>query len=332
MEFFNGPEKMARNSTADDGISEADINRWQMLFYYSRRQAVEAIKQHRNDLTREPIPESLWELVQSERESVGFNREAYEHHVQKQKQYFRRSPSEDRFPISSSLRYFIPLEDNTINSPTQIQTMAGLSEPPKVIEAIGEHEEPIAFCELNSTEFKALVSALELCCDPRYQPTFLTIPTSAPKQLSSTSIYPTLGIDSTLPQHRPETLDPDLFQPAQDTYPVWYFFYGTLKDPEHVRELCGLPKTTPMQMHPARITGGALKLWGGKYKALVDGPSTAAVTGVAYEVQRKEAEDYLRAYETSNYEVVRCEISLTRSRQTVKGCTFRFIDDKELSP
>lgn len=32
-------------------------------------------------------------------------------------------------------------------------------------------------------------------------------------------------------------------------------------------------------------------MWGGKYKALVDGPSSALVRGMAYQVPSKEAEE-----------------------------------------
>jgi hypothetical protein len=38
----------------------------------------------------------------------------------------------------------------------------------------------------------------------------------------------------------------------------------------------------------------------------------------------KEYEDALRGYETDNYEVVRCTISIEGGKM-VKGCTFRFV-------
>jgi hypothetical protein len=64
-----------------------------------------------------------------------------------------------------------------------------------------------------------------------------------------------------------------------------------------------------------------LRTWACKYQALADGPPNACVEGSAYEVTSKEHEDALRPYETYNYEVVRCTISMA-GRQ-VQGCTFR---------
>lgn len=53
-----------------------------------------------------------------------------------------------------------------------------------------------------------------------------------------------------------------------------------------------------------------LRTWACKYQALADGPPNACVEGSAYEVTSKEHEDAFRSYETDNYEVVRCTISI----------------------
>ncbi|PGH09424.1 hypothetical protein AJ80_07699 [Polytolypa hystricis UAMH7299] len=82
-------------------------------------------------------------------------------------------------------------------------------------------------------------------------------------------------------------------KPAQDDYPMWYFFYGSLHDPVRLVRLLMLPETTPIRLYPARITGGVLKLWGGRYKAMIDGPSIVVVEGPVYEVQTKGEEDAL---------------------------------------
>ena len=82
-------------------------------------------------------------------------------------------------------------------------------------------------------------------------------------------------------------------------------------------------------LEPACLTGGIVKTWAGKYKALVNGPDTARVEGWAYQVKTEACEDALRFYETEKYEVVRCIIAL--NGEEVKGCTFRFIDSSQLS-
>lgn len=88
------------------------------------------------------------------------------------------------------------------------------------------------------------------------------------QDLSATSIYPTLGPDSILPQHRLSSclsLDTTLpqhrvssshtaFSPRQDEHTVWYFFYGTLADKVLTRFL-SLEAELPTLM-PASISGG----------------------------------------------------------------------------
>jgi hypothetical protein len=141
----------------------------------------------------------------------------------------------------------------------------------------------------------------------------------AAKDLSSTSAYPTLGIDTSMPQHRlsaPE--DPKCF-PGQHEYPVWYFFHGTLADPEVLGRLLGIVPS----YRNAYVQEGMLKTWGGKYKALVDNPGGVAY-GSAFLVQDQEQEDILRCYETENYEVVRCNLIIENEK--VSALTFRFIE------
>ncbi|OGM47954.1 hypothetical protein ABOM_002663 [Aspergillus bombycis] len=137
---------------------------------------------------------------------------------------------------------------------------------------------------------------------------------------------PCLGsdIDPTLPHHRAQSMD-EIFLPAQNQYPVWYFFYGTLADPEILARQTSRSELPVLRR--ATVKGGIIKMWGGKYKALIDGPSSAIVDGWTYEVNSGEEEEQLRYYETDQYEVVRCEIHILESGVLVKGLTFRFIDD-----
>ena len=108
-----------------------------------------------------------------------------------------------------------------------------------------------------------------------FKPTFFRL-SKAKKDLDSNSIYLTLGLDSTLPQHRSsselcyttalpqhrDSLNRTTYPVLQDNYPVWYFFYGTLADPavltRHHR-LLSLPDAEPPVLVPASISWDLIK-------------------------------------------------------------------------
>ncbi|BAE66366.1 hypothetical protein BDV35DRAFT_404315 [Aspergillus flavus] len=215
--------------------------------------------------------------------------------------------------------YLVKLE-GPLNSPSIIQQIAGLLERPLLKRGEGELGDA-SFCLIKGTTRLAILSAFS-----NYAPTFIRV-NMADKHLSNYSISPSLGsdIDTTLPHNRAPSTN-QIFLPTQNQYPVWYFFYGTLTDPETLaRKIC-LPVLPVLQQ--ATVKGGKMKMWGGKYKALIDGPSSSVVNGWAYEVNSEEEEEQLRYYETDQYEVVRCEIHIVDSGDIVKGLTFRFIDDR----
>jgi len=74
------------------------------------------------------------------------------------------------------------------------------------------------------------------------------------------------------------------------------------------------------------ISGGMVKTWAGRFKALVDGPAEAVVHGSAFRVDFKEHEEELLFYETEKHEVTRCTIMLG-TEDVIQGCTFRFLRD-----
>ncbi|KAF2145927.1 uncharacterized protein K452DRAFT_192456, partial [Aplosporella prunicola CBS 121167] len=116
----------------------------------------------------------------------------------------------------------------------------------------------------------------------------------------------------------------ETFRPTQDEYPVYYFFYGTLAEPQWLKRILNLPEMPILKR--ATIHGGTLKMWG-PYKALINGPET--IQGWAYLVQNKKHETRLCEYETPNYEVVRCKIRFEEEGE-VPGCVFRFVDQRQL--
>jgi gamma-glutamylcyclotransferase (GGCT)/AIG2-like uncharacterized protein YtfP len=105
-----------------------------------------------------------------------------------------------------------------------------------------------------------------------------------------------------------------------------YFFYGSLMDPStlaHVLKLRDRP-----QLLPSKITGHGCMLWG-QYPALLDGPASAIVYGVAYEVQTPSEKKRLQTYETSHYKERSCLIELQDGRK-VLGRTFLWNADRAL--
>ena len=263
-------------------------------------------------------------------EDKGYDRDSHEHELGKNPSAStisgvpqKASPS----PSDNDASFIFKLED-PLDEPGKIQKAAKLSNPPDVVNGVGE-EEDTKFCRVETAGKHAneeWLSQERL----NYRPTFIRL-SQAKKDLSNTSARPTLGVDTTLPQHRPQ--EPNIrFLPEQNQYPVWYFFYGTLANPEILSGLLGLSEKECPVLQSATITHAAIKSWGGKYKVLVDGPSSALVDGWAYKVTSKVHEEALLFYETSTYEVVRCTILMRdKDELGVKGCTFRFIDSSALS-
>lgn len=207
-----------------------------------------------------------------------------------------------------------------LSTPSQIQNIAHLPTSPVTIEGLADDGTAATFVRLPHTVVTHLSAWLTTAGVLAHQrPAFIRL-SEAEKDFSPDSPYPTLGIDTTLPQHRSNG-STATFRPFQDELPVWYFFYGTLGEPERLAGLLGLEER-PVLLRAA-VRGGAVRTWGGKYKALVDGAER--IGGWAYEVVSKEQEDALRAYETEKYEVVRCRIEVEGGEE-VMGCTFRFAD------
>lgn len=150
------------------------------------------------------------------------------------------------------------------------------------------------------------------------------------RSLSNTSIYPTLGMDSTLPQHRLDDTCLDApFSPAQDEYPVWYFFYGTLADAAFLLKLLSLSQEP--ELRSASIEGGTIRTWAGRYRSLVEAAASSrkCIDGSAYLVNSCDHEEILQYYETENYEVVRCLIRMNDNTEVIDGLTFRFVGDSQ---
>lgn len=330
MDFFAELEDMAANATHDvDEISLTTIQQWQALFDYSPAQAQASIEEWRSDFTRKRISDSLWLILQAQALKEGYDREAYEYKLAMDKKNVKRPTlacSTGLTPVQLRQIYLIKLE-GPLNTPRKIQNALWLPRTPELLKSVADGEAITSFCRIVA---RTKISILEWCA--KYHSEFkpsITAVALAHKELCGTSIYPTLGKDATLPQHRPQV--PHLEAPLtaennllQEQYPILYFFYGTLADIPRLKNVLSLETSAVPKLHPAEVRGGRMETWGqGKYNAMIDDPN-GRIKGSAYWVMTKEHEEFLRLYETNAYEVVRCTISM-ETGENIQGCTFRYI-------
>lgn len=318
--------------------SQDEVIRWQNLFKYTYDDARKHIEVQKNDFARNRLSDEHWMMVKLEKESQGFSRDAYEHWISLNSNSSRFLSSQPQ-PMGSIVHqahssYLIRME-GILSTAKSIQDAADLPEPPQSIQGSSENVDVI-FCII-SGKIKRIIETWLMRQSSPVKPTFIRL-SKALKDLDSTSIYPTLGREATFPQHRlsshmnPQSTIPQnrnrschsSVSPLQEEYPVWYFSYGSLAKPATLSQVLSLSYTKcPPIMTPACISGGIIKSWGGKYKALVDGTDDDIVHGSAYQVQDRESEESLLVYETEKYEVVRCIIE--SADRNFSGLTFRFM-------
>jgi len=134
-------ERMAKAASSVDALSasefptEEQIARWQKLFNYSRREALNLIAAQRSDVTRTRISDEHCELVRAEREAQGHDRETYEH-------------GQQLGNVMKSQSAVIPAKDGTVmvlirlggllGSKEKVREIAGLDEDPKVVDGKSE--------------------------------------------------------------------------------------------------------------------------------------------------------------------------------------------------
>lgn len=256
-------------------------------------------------------------------EADGYDRDAYDHKSMRVgKDLPQPSRAAHGFAQSAGAddnALFVFQRDGILENTAAIRTAAKLETQPEIFCGTGEKGDA-KFCRVD-TAAKQAIEAWLVQEQLHYRQPIVRDP-RARKELSTVSIFPTLGMDSTLPQYRPHTNDVGIL-PAQTQYPIWYFFYGTLADPQVLSGHLGLLADDDLGLVPATVSCGILISWG-TYRALVDGPSTSQVSGHVYFVKSEEQEDALRFYETEKYDVVRCTMTMDGDGREVEGCTFRF--------
>ncbi|KAJ4508031.1 hypothetical protein HRR83_005699 [Exophiala dermatitidis] len=333
MDLLAELEAMALNIadfSDDDTITDEDVERWQLLFGYKHAKAVRRLEEYRTDYSRRSVPDDLWATVCSQKEAEGYDREAYEYSLTLQSQpvVCDAHISPDLREGAASGMFIMKLED-PFETPEKIQVAAGLDHTPECV--AGEGEVGVAeFCRIDYHARSRLMAWIAEH-QPGVQPTIVRLASPAKKNLSSSTMAPFLGQNPATTVPCPgestnfETSLSSMSVPTQNQYPVWYFFYGTLAEPEVLTRQLGL--TVEPDLIPAHVEGGRLRRWGGKYKALVDGTAESKVFGSAFLVGSADHENALRFYETDKYEVVRC--SIITADETIQGLTFRFAGPKE---
>ncbi|KAI0600513.1 hypothetical protein F4775DRAFT_599170 [Biscogniauxia sp. FL1348] len=252
-------------------------------------------------------------MVRAEKEAEGFDKEAYEYSSS------FKAPKPSTTPATVQNQSFLLRLEGPIDNLEMVKWASQLKGDPPIYHGTDDDGKPATFCKVDVTARNNILAYLS-DDESRFQPTFVRYSRAA-KELSTTSAYPTLGVDATMPQHRPSAANDLSLFPSQNQYPVWYFFYGTLADSAVLGRLLGVE---PVYYKDASVRGGILKTWGGKYKAMVDSPGEV-VHGHAFLVQDQDQEESLCCYETGKYEVVRCELNIEDKK--VRGLTFRFIGD-----
>ncbi|KAF4984869.1 hypothetical protein FZEAL_22 [Fusarium zealandicum] len=294
------------NESELNAIDGATIHRWQNLFSYTFLEASEKIKEHRASLCGPVVSDAHWNMLRDRKEPQGITR-----HQRRQTE----TPTAEQEKHLRGCTFLVKLEGplSTVEALAEAANMPCLSTQ-SIVKATDDINQISSFCKINGNAKIHIQQFVSQSPTTRgFSPIFIRY-SRARESLSFDSIYPTLGIDSTLPQHRLESPE------SAPRYPVWYFAYGTLANGGKVEELTGSLPT----YYNAKIRGGVLKTWG-TYKALVDDPTgDGVVFGKAFQVDNKEHEESLRVYETESYEAVRCRIHLEQDR-IVDGLTFRFI-------
>jgi len=107
--------------------------------------------------------------------------------------------------------------------------------------------------------------------------------------------------------------------------PMWYFFYGTLKDPSRLASVAGLEELPDVIY--AKVHHMKLRYWG-PYPVLVPGKAGAVVEGVAWFAPSVEVVNRLRAYETDAYFDAFIEMEF-KNGEKVMGRVFEWADDED---
>ncbi|KAL2868586.1 uncharacterized protein BJX67DRAFT_45640 [Aspergillus lucknowensis] len=154
--------------------------------------------------------------------------------------------------------------EGSLGSASKVQQLAGMLQLPQKVTGTGDNSEEASFCFVSGREKSTIVAALSKQrsrADPLLQvasftPTFIRID-RAQKALSSDVITQRCVLATIQHFLRTALLTPShIFLPSQSQYPVWYFLYGTLADPNILAEKQRLPVVP--HLGQATVEGGII--------------------------------------------------------------------------
>ncbi|KAF2765186.1 hypothetical protein EJ03DRAFT_219190 [Teratosphaeria nubilosa] len=122
-----------------DGASEPIVQtaaRWQKLFSLPQDEAIERIMEHRNSLTGVRLTDDHWETIRTEKESEGYDREAYEYEVNLQRKKALLPglvPAAGDAAGDSTVTYLVEL-GGPLATPEKVQAAGDLEKAPDVVE------------------------------------------------------------------------------------------------------------------------------------------------------------------------------------------------------
>jgi hypothetical protein len=206
----------------------------------------------------------MWIFVRIMWEAEGYDQDAYEYAFAKRR-HGQQTIRESEPGTSNASTLLVRLGDGPVNDATAVMTLAGLDSVPTVFRSLNDESAVMDYCVVDATSkerFLRSLLAMRSPIDPK-----LSQDSMATKDLSTSSPFPTLGIDSTLPQFRPSQ-EGVVYSPTQHQYPVWYFFYDALQEPAVLSRPLAV-KQMP-NYRRARIHGGRLGPLAGSGQALFD--------------------------------------------------------------
>ncbi|KAK3078756.1 hypothetical protein LTS18_006695, partial [Coniosporium uncinatum] len=162
--------------------------------------------------------------------------------------------------------YFMELKW-PLDSPAKVQDAADMPLAPLIRRVQTRHGFAV-FCEVDVQEKALLEQWLVEQGEASPSETLFIRLSKARKALSADSFCPMLGGVTTMPQYRPTEYTP--IRPAQNEFPVWYFFYGALTDPQKLSDLLALPSVDEPILRPDHVKHGTIKLLKQNYRALID--------------------------------------------------------------
>ncbi|KAK3369503.1 hypothetical protein B0T24DRAFT_722394 [Lasiosphaeria ovina] len=320
-----------------DPVTADDIARWVKLFNYTPEEASKKL----HELRRDPLthganfPDADWADFQLDHPAHhGWDSEAYEHvRARADTAALLRRVLPRRAPPAPV--YIVKL-GGPLDTAEAVQAAAGLATPPAIRTTPGDSGVQVRFCRVAGEAARRNILAwADAHKTSNWRRPVMLRDWAARKALSATNLDSELGIGSELPKNRPRSLEARdaRLRPAQHEYPVWYFVYGDdalAEQPATLQRVLGEEEGEKVASRAARTFGGELVAWGaGAYRGLVDAEMDgweSVVQGRAVLVKDREAEEVLRYHQTSQYEVVRCDIEMVDGdNETVRGLTFRFV-------